>query len=334
MKKVDIRRIVSTFFENKFSAKTTERFFYWLRIDSDTEEKNQALQEIWDRTPSVVTEKTRSDYARLQARIEAATPNPKVRIRPLRTIMRYAALFALLIATGISTYFIAVSIRDDDSKPRMAELFVPYGECQEVTLPDGSVVWVNVGSVLIYPESFVGETRSVYLSGEADFSVAKNPEQPFIVHTKNLRVEALGTVFCVQSYPGARYVRTSLEEGSVRVRVNMDTGTEFYSAVLTPDKQLTYARHTQEVVIDDVDASSLVMWREGHLIFQNAPLEEIVLKLEKRYNIRINYNAALYEGRSYYIKFQPHETVEEAVAILAKLIGATYQINESVIYLR
>lgn len=88
-----------------------------------------------------------------------------------------------------------------------------------------------------------------------------------------------------------------------------------------------------EGFVKDEEAASLVMWREGHLIFQNAPLEEIVLKLEKRYNIRISYNAALYEGRYYYIKFQPHETAEQAIAILAKLIGASYQFNESVVYL-
>ncbi len=334
MKEEEIKRIIRTFFRNNFSVQTTERFFYWLRIDSDTQKKNQALQEIWEQTPSIVSEKTHAEYSRLQARIESAKTTSVIRPRPLRRLMRYAALFALLIATGISTYLITLSSRKDTVQPAMTELFVPYEECQEVTLPDGSVVWVNAGSVLIYPETFTGTTRSVYLNGEADFSVAKNPEKPFIVHTKNLQVEALGTVFCVQSYPGSRYVRTSLEEGSVRVRVMMDKGPEFYSAVLTPNKQLTYARHTHEVTIDEVDASSLVMWREGHLIFQNTPLEEIVLKLEKRYNIRINYNTSLYEGRSYYIKFQPHETAEEAVAILAKLIGATYQFNESVVYLR
>lgn len=332
MEEGNIRRIIGTFFKNRFSAQTAGRFFYWLRIDTDIREKEEALEEIWEHTPSMATDKTRADFARLRARIETAR-RPAGHRHPLRRIARYAAALVLLAATGLAAYFAAVSSAPDTSSPRMAEHFVPYGESQEITLPDGSVVWVNAGSVLIYPESFTGRTRSVYLNGEADFSVAKNPKKPFVVHTKNMQVEALGTVFCVQSYPGARYVRTSLEEGSVRVRVSTDGGAELYSAVLTPDKQLTYARHTNEVAIDDVDAASLVMWREGHLIFQNAPLEEIVLKLEKRYNIRISYNAALYEGRYYYIKFQPHETAEQAIAILAKLIGASYQFNESVVYL-
>ena len=115
MKEGDIKRIIHTFFKNNFSAKTVERFFYWLRIDSDREGKDRAMQELWDRTPSVVTDKTRADYARLHARIETATRIPVVRTRPLRSLVRYAALFALLIATGISTYFITVSVKDGEA---------------------------------------------------------------------------------------------------------------------------------------------------------------------------------------------------------------------------
>ena len=96
----------------------------------------------------------------------------------------------------------------------MAELFVPYGESRQVILPDGSQVWVDAGSLLVYPKDFTDtETRTVYLTGEASFTVRKNTEKPFIVKTTYLDVQALGTVFTVASYPADSCTSTILGRG-------------------------------------------------------------------------------------------------------------------------
>ena len=131
--------------------------------------------------------------------------------------IKYAAVIALMLLTGAATFFVT-----DRLQPvrhvEMAELFVPYGESRQVILPDGSQVWVDAGSLLVYPKDFTDtETRTVYLTGEASFTVRKNTEKPFIVKTTYLDVQALGTVFTVASYPADSCTSTILEEGSVKV---------------------------------------------------------------------------------------------------------------------
>ena len=81
------------------------------------------------------------------------------------------------------------------------EQFVPSGKRERITLPDGSEVWLNSGTLLLYPSAFIGQSREIYLVGEGYFKVRKRPEQPFIVRTKAMRVQVLGTEFNLSAYP-------------------------------------------------------------------------------------------------------------------------------------
>lgn len=207
----------------------------------------------------------------------------------------------------------------------MAEFYVPYGDQQQLILPDGSVVWVNAGSILIYPSEFTAETRTVYLSGEACFEVTKNPDQPFIVSTQHLDVQVLGTVFSVDAYPGATETKATLEEGSVQVDMK---SADLPSSVLKPNEQLVYSHLTHTVSINMVDAGQVSAWKDGYLIFRNAGFEEVVTALERKYNVTINYSAEKYKGRTYYVKFNPDESIEDALVILKHLISDfRYQIT-------
>jgi len=96
-------------------------------------------------------------------------------------------------------------------------LVVPYGRKSTITLSDGSVVWLNSGSYLIYPQEFSRKKREVYLAGEAYFEVTENTDKPFIVTTDDIEIEVLGTTFNVNSYPENKDVETVLVEGSVKV---------------------------------------------------------------------------------------------------------------------
>jgi ferric-dicitrate binding protein FerR (iron transport regulator) len=213
----------------------------------------------------------------------------------------------------------------------MMQCFVPYGEQKSIQLPDGSVVWLNAGSLLVYPSEFTGNVRSLYLSGQAEFTVVKNKKKPFIVKTNHIEVEALGTVFSVTSFPGDNTTKAILEEGSIRVGVDKQ---KFENRVLVPNQQLTYAHNSGKITVASIDAKQQAKWKEGYLIFQGATLEEIYKDIERRHNVSISYDNQQFEKGKYNVKFMPNETVEEKLEELRELIpGFNYKIKGNSIYI-
>ncbi len=327
--KVKIQNLIRIFFENRFSKNIQLSFRYWFRLEDNQLEKDEAMQELWDRSHSVITAQTWDDLEQIRGLISETSAKNHLRIM-YRQVVKYAAVVLLLILTSVTTYYFSERTQIVPS-PKFLEFFVPYGERQKVKLADGSTVWVNAGSVLIYPEKFTAGTRTVYLSGEANFNVTKNPNQPFIVRTKHIGVRALGTAFDVQSYPNTTFTKATLEEGSVLVKINQKAT---FSIILKPNEQLIYRHQSQKISVATVDAKKMDSWKNGYLVFQNATFEEIIATLERKYNVQINYNANKYNGRSYYIKFNPNESIDQALRVLSQLIyGLTFKINNATVFI-
>lgn len=329
MKSQNIPKLINRFFENKFSKETQLLFRYWFRLNVDQTDKNFSMEDIWEKSPSTITSKTWEDLAKLQNQILEKQNTPSRTIR-FKVFLKYAAIAVLVLFTSISTYYLAAK-STTKQPPEFVEFFVPYGDCQKVLLADGSTVWVNAGSVLIYPKEFTSSTRSVYLSGEANFHVAKNAKQPFIVKTKHIDVEALGTVFNVQSYPSSAFTIATLEEGSVRVDLENKLAP---STVLKPNQQLAYSHNSHQISINTVDAAKLASWKDGYLLFRGAKFEEVVATLERKYNVQINYDAEKFNKQSYYVRFNPNETLDDALSVLSQITGKfKFSVQKSTVYI-
>ena len=322
-----VQNIIRSFYGKHFSKETQLRFRYWFRSEADQDEKEAIVRELWENSSSSVTERTWEDLSEIQERIFRERVEP-VRRRLFSRWGKYAAVVALVIVTSVITRVVNHTPVKVVS-PRLVEFYVPYGDCRQVTLADGSIVWVNAGSLLIYPAEFTTETRTLYLSGEARFQVAKNPDKPFIVGTNHLDIEALGTVFSVCAYPNSQTTSTTLEEGSIQVDVKPE---RHQSSILKPSEQLVYHHQTHQIQISSVDAKQMSAWKDGYLIFENTSFEQLIIALERKYNVTINYNAEKYNGCSYYVKFNPNESVEDALLVLSRLIdGFKYTISEQTI---
>src|SRR5690554_3852096 len=105
-------------------------------------------------------------------------------------------------------------------KPNMNQLIIPHGKMSEIILPDGSRVFLNAGSRLVYPDFFAEKTREVFLLGEAFFDVKHNKKQPFVVQTTDIRIRVLGTEFNISAYPSDNTIETVLARGKVRLEPN------------------------------------------------------------------------------------------------------------------
>lgn len=151
-----------------------------------------------------------------------------------------------------------------------------------LTLPDGTQVWLNAATVLHYPTAFTGNERKVELTGEAYFEVAQNANQPFrVMIGDTAAVEVLGTSFNINSYADEPVVRTTLLEGSVRMKKSQE-------AVLLQPGQQAVMQHNISVS-KNVDVAGVVAWKSGKFNFDGVSLEEFMRQLARWYNIEVEY---------------------------------------------
>ncbi len=161
---------------------------------------------------------------------------------------------------------------------------VPAGSRSEVTLPDGSIVWINAGSSLTYREDHREQTRIVTLDGEAYFEVKSDPKRPFIIESGVLQVRVLGTNFNVKAYSDEETVDVVLLSGKVDV---WPDGRGEALHVLLPDEKLTYHRETGRIEKHQVEAHDYCAWKDGRIYFDERPFIKLARELERVYNVRI-----------------------------------------------
>lgn len=166
----------------------------------------------------------------------------------------------------------------------MLEVRTNPGMITRLSLPDGTTVCLNSNSTLSYPFRFTGDTRSVNLSGEAYFEVAKDTEHRFIVHTPSQSaVEVYGTRFNLEAYPNDPNITTTLTEGKVGFLYKEGTTTK--RALLEPGQKLIYDVSSQNLSRHRTSGISELSWTEGKIIFDNTPLPEALRMLGKRFNV-------------------------------------------------
>lgn len=322
--------IIRSYFGKHFSRKGKSLFGRWLRSEDAANQKEETIHELWEESAAQTSDSsTGEDWNALQKYLYTIPVINKQ--QPLyRNMMKYAAVVGLMTLTASATFLLTYRLKSS-KHIEMAEFFVPYGESRLVTLPDSSKVWVDAGSLLVYPDNFSNsDTRTVYLTGKASFTVQKNKEKPFIVKTTRLNVEALGTVFTIDSYPADPYTTATLEEGSVRV--DMKEGT-MQSSVLKPDEQLVYSHKEHTFSVNTIDASIFGMEREGYLVFDNVSFSQLMATLERKFNVLIHYNSQKYGGQYYNVKFAPDESFEDVLSVLQQLIGINYKVKGNVVFI-
>lgn len=213
------------------------------------------------------------------------------------------------------------TLMTDSSNPApamaMNQLIIPYGKTSEILLPDGTKVFLNAGSRLVYPERFTGKTREVFLVGEAFFDVSHDHEHPFIVQVSDLRVKVLGTRFNISAYPTDNVIETVLAEGKVRMERN-NAGLFDKATELIPNQLASFDRITKETSIRIVDTDNYTLWTAGILKFESADLNRITKRIERFYNISFKYVDPLLGGLRISGKMELKEDKDEICERIAR----------------
>jgi transmembrane sensor len=206
-------------------------------------------------------------------------------------IIAVAATILILFTSGLFTFYLATS---DNADTVIAEndrrvLVTEYGERATYLLNDGSRVMLHAGSRLEIPNDYNIENRELYLEGEAYFETEHDSEKPFIVHSGNSYTRVVGTRFLVQSWEENDYeTEVIVSEGRVMFGDSRSLDTSNIHETLVTENQRAVLTGTEELLVNEVtDIDWYLGWTEGRLLFENRPLQEVIPRLERWYNIEI-----------------------------------------------
>lgn len=233
--------------------------------------------------------------------------------------MRVAAMFILPMLTAAGMYFY-MSKAETSSAPLV--IAVERGQKANVTLPDGSKVWLNSQSKLTYSDNFNVKKRELQLDGEAYFEVAHNPDKPFIVHGNDIAVEALGTAFGIKAYNEDNLISSILMRGKVRVT------TPDGEAILMPNERIMYDKTTHKKALSAVtNATDFTGWIHNELRFENESLGEIAKSIQRIYNVEIIFASESLKNQ-HYTGTVNNNSLESVLNIITLTSPVSFQINK------
>lgn len=167
-------------------------------------------------------------------------------------------------------------------------LTTPKGGQYQITLPDGTKVWLNTASTLTYPSRFTGNTREVKIEGEGYFEVSPDKARPFSVHSKGQEIRVLGTEFNIRSYTDENETKTTLVSGGVKVinRLNADRISD--EIPLLPHEQ-SVLTSSGSLAKQNVNPAVAISWKSGRFYFENTPVDDMMRQIERWYDITVVY---------------------------------------------
>ena len=228
------------------------------------------------------------------------------------------------------------------------------GSKTSLVLPDGTKVWLNSGSQLRYDKHYGSKQREVSLTGEAYFDVVKNPDLPFVIHTNRMDIKVLGTAFNVKCYPGEKTTETSLIRGSIEVTLKdrqekirlkpneklviSDAVASGETAVKQESSSLREPRATRKPLISLSGLTLLpgdntiieTAWVSNRLVFSSETFEEVALKMERWYNVKISFSDESLKAATLTGNFEK-ETLGEALSALQLVTPFSYTIKSDLI---
>lgn len=200
-------------------------------------------------------------------------------------------------------------------------LTVPRGiKSVQVTLADGTLVWLNTASSLKYPTAFTGNSRTVVLTGEAYFDVKHDAAKPFAVRTKDLAVNVLGTGFNVSAYDDDELSNVVLVKGSVALNANGAAG--MLATRLSPGSMASFQSGAGSIAVTAVKTDEYVSWKDGYLIFRQASLAQIIKRISRYYDVHINTSAIAHSDETFSGRLDLQNNIEDIMNLVC--LGTSY----------
>lgn len=327
-----IEDLMIRLFENDLDVSGRKELEEWISLSPENRKCFEEEQEIWF---SAEDNEILSRYDKEKAfevfrqRVAASSASNR-HWRHLRVWMRYAAGLVIIGVLVLTAFFY--------SRNRMASRFVdvvieaPRGGLAKLSLPDGSQVWLNSNSKIIYSQGFGITDRKLRLIGEGYFKVKRNQKLPFSISSGNLLIHDLGTQFNVRNYSSDAEAEITLTEGKVSFQDLRNIKTVYY---LQPNQKAVIAKASGIVKLKNCDAVANSQWTTGQLIFDGHSMQYLIQTLERSYNVKINVMNPAVMRCHFYGDFLRHDqSLNEVLRALSSTGKFRYRIqgNQVTIY--
>ena len=325
-------------------ASSVEYWNKWIRDNPDrkieiAKAKDILITLLNNRKPEVGVDKN----AALQHLLESVGKEDR-QVSKTRIIYSWLARVAavIILSACLACLWNILFIKEYPAKNRMVynEIIVPVGEKSQVILSDGTHVWINSGSRFKYPICFGDDSREITLEGEAYFDVTKG-KSTFVVNTHDAKIRVLGTAFNVKSYPEDRKTQTTVVRGLVRVE-SRENGVE--PVLIGPDQMAVIKDLPKDKkkkpedkdlkVINKVNTLVVTAWKDQLLIFADETFEDMAIKMERWFNMKIRIEDENLKKDRYTGKFVNNETVYEVLEAIDVTTPIEYIIQEDEIIIR
>jgi len=208
---------------------------------------------------------------------------------------------------------------------------VPYGKRSELSLEDGTKIWLNAGSVLTFPEHFADNAREVYLEGEGYFEIAPDVHRPFTVKSAQMNINVLGTSFNLSAYADDAFASTVLLSGKVEISSNGSI--PFRKQILHPGMEAKISKTQGVLAINQAPVGS-ISWTKRRLLLHKMSIGEINKKLERFYNTSIVDNAGFSVDDTFSGSLDLNQTLEEVLANIYDKQSYTIRLRERRMYIQ
>ncbi|KAA6344393.1 hypothetical protein EZS27_007981 [termite gut metagenome] len=303
------KEILYRFFEGIASLEEEQQIQQWMEASPENERMFLKERKLFDAvtvlTCSLETDKTDKEKRQFLQKYSVA-----------KELLKVMIIVILVLAGG----YLYQSIRQTEETVAMQIISVPAGQRVSLFLPDGTKVWLNARTKLIYPVSFNKKERYMELEGEAFFEVAKDKKKSFIVHTGKGIVEALGTAFNIEAYAEKDIFETTLMSGSLRIKTDNNPSEE--KILLTPDKKAVLK--DGKLWVEQVDDYTPYRWIEGLICFRNKSFMSVMKDFEKYYGVNIHIKSQTVLKYYYTGKFRHTDGIDYALRVLQKNIRFKY----------
>ncbi|HIW52528.1 MAG TPA: FecR domain-containing protein [Candidatus Alistipes excrementipullorum] len=310
------KRIIESFARNDQPLSIRKLFTRWLSSPTDAQEKNEALAELWEQTESF-SEHTEQALKKTNERLFG---EQRVGIR-IPSALRWAiaaAIIAPLITVALSMLYVH-DVRTSQSE--WVQVTVPCGERRQLALGDGTQLWLGAGTRIIYPATFTGRERKVFIDGEVFAKVAHDPRHPFIISTSDANVRVLGTTFGLRAYNDDDDIELMLVEGSV----SFDIDSPKYSGeiLMSPSDMVRFDRRSGQIERSRFLPENYHSWaHDGSIYFFNESLDNITTQLSRRFNRQIVITDPKLLSLKFHVFLSNDRTLEDVLE--------TFKMNKSI----
>lgn len=337
-----IKDLLEKLHYKKESISTEElKKLYKLLAEEESKNGSTWIKDIWEKSFAEAKASTFKEinYDLIYSKIEQTINLKKRRKhRIIQRIQQFAAIM-LLPLLGLSSFLYIKSLNNNEVEVNQIDILgeqvylTPKGLRSNITLADGTSIWLNASSKLTVKEGFGIKSRRVELEGEAFFDVTPNKDIPFFISTPYVDLNVIGTSFNLSAYPDNEFLETVLINGKVNLLSKKHSGTIVSEIQMKPDQLASFNKNNGKITVkDEIETDMYTSWIHGKLTFKDTPIKQMIQTLESWYNVEIIIKDKTLEHYRYTGTFD-NRTIDQVMNYISLSSAICYKKEGDVIYI-